>query len=344
MTAGSRSSAHEVPFTDRLQRALRQAHDLQPVPVAATPRTTAFESANAKLYRYGPGDGTPLLIVYSLVNRPYILDLAPERSVVARLAAGGFSVYLLEWNSPGPMSRFLTLEDYVLEDVADAVEWVAGHHRCAAIHLCGVCQGGVLALCYAALEPALVRTLTTLVTPVDFHTESDTLYHLARYVDMERVVDAGNVPATALNAMFASLKPFQLFAQRYLVLADLSDNEPALIDFLRMERWMYDSPDQAGGAFIQFARDFYQANGLCRGSVVLDNRPVVLKRITAPIFNVYADKDHLVPPAAARALKRLVSSSDYAERSLKGGHLGVFISARAHRRLYPELVEWLRAR
>ncbi len=332
-------------LSEGMARAWRQAAELQPVPVGITPREAVLEHDGGTLYRYSGGGGPPLLLVYSLVNRAYLLDLRERRSVVQRLRDAGFTVYLLDWASPGPMDRFRSLDDYIEDTLDRAVEHISTTHGGSPVHLTGVCQGGTLSLCYAALHPERVRTLTTLVTPVDFQTAEDLLYHLARHVDFEAVVRAsGNVRSLGLNMVFAGLKPFQMFGQRYLALADLADKPDAMADFLRMERWMYDSPDQAGAAFLQFARDFYQRNGLVNASVTLGGRGVDLGRLSMPVCNVYATADHLVPPDAARALGRLAGSPDYTERAMPGGHLGVFIGGQAHRELYPWLAQWLQQR
>ena len=330
---------------DDLARAWRQAADLQPVPVGVTPREPVLETDGGVLYRYGNPAGAPVLLVYSLVNRAYLLDLQERRSVVRRLQESGFTVYLIDWDAPGPMDRFRSLEDYIEGTLDDAVRAVSAAHGGNGVHLLGVCQGGTLSLCYAALHPEAVRSMVTLVTPVDFQTAEDVLYHLARHVDFESVVRAsGNVRSVGLNMVFAGLKPFQLFVQRYLGMADLADKPEAMADFLRMERWMYDSPDQAGTAFLQFARDFYQRNGLVNGTVVLGGRRVDLGAVKMPVCNIYATGDHLVPAEAACALGPLVGTEDYTAREMPGGHLGVFISGHAHRELYPWLAQWLHDR
>lgn len=342
MSRNASSADDLLQRQSRLTRALHRARELQPVTVGSTPARDLPHQGKAKLYRYGPEHGLPLLIIYSLVNRPYILDLSCERSVIGALVRGGISVYLLDWGYPGPMDRFQRLDDYIEDEIDRAMDTIAAASTTDRVSVLGVCQGGTLAVCYAALRAERVHNLITLATPVDFQTPQDTLYQIVRHVDTERLARVmGNVPAAALNAVFTSLKPFQLFCRRYLALEDLDDDDEALRAFLRLEQWMYDSPDQAGAAFVQFTRDFYQANGLVAGTLRLCGEAVDLIRYTGPLFNAYATADHLVPPAAAKALAKLTGSKDYREAELPGGHLSLFISQRAHRSLYPALVEWL---
>jgi len=327
----------------QVTQALTRARALQPAPAGVTPSSVVATTPRARLHRYGDGNGTPILIVYSLVNRAYILDINTKRSVVGHLLADGFDVHLLDWSSPDSTWRFDTLDDYLEEDLADAIDILTRDG--VPPHLLGVCQGGVLALCQAAAFPQSARTITTLVTPVDCHTPGDQLAHLAYGMDLASLVAAtGNVPATALNGLFTSLKPFQLYGQRYLGLADIADNDHAIEEFLKLERWMYDSPNQAGAAFLQFAREFYQQNRLLAGDLTLAGRRIDLSAIEAPVFNAYAEHDHLVPPQAASALGAALGHNDYKPISLPAGHLGMFISGAAHREVYPALTAWLAER
>jgi polyhydroxyalkanoate synthase len=332
---------------EQWQRALPRIAERQPVPVGTSARELAARWDNVRLYHYrgtaSAANKFPVLVVYSLVNRPYILDLKPERSLLGALRDGGAETYLLDWGYPESVDQFLTLDDYVAGYLDDAVETLCRRHGVDRVHLVGICQGGTLATCYAALYPERVQSLITLVSPIDFHAGNSTLHHLAKHIDFDGLPD-GNVCATLLNAVFVSLKPYRLLSQRYLEMISIAEDDEALDDFLRMEQWMYDSPDQAGAAFRQFGKAFYQRNGLIRGEIELDGRRVDLARIGMPVYNVYASADHLVPPASAAALNQHIRSSDQKAVEFPAGHLGVFISGRAHKTLFPRFVEWLRER
>ncbi len=327
-----------------LQRVLLRAARFSGTPEPITPSQIVFETDNGTVHRYGHPDHPPILIIYSLVNRPAILDLSAERSVIGKLVAGGFCVYLLNWHPPGIARRYTTLADYIRGDIADAVRWVDSQHSIAP-HLLGVCQGGVLALCHAALAAdatAAVASVITLATPVDTGSKDDQLARLARGIDFEQLIHAtGNIAGQGLASVFAALKPFALGPQRYGALPALAEaDDEALETFMRMERWMYDGPDLAGQAFAEFAAEIYQRNTLARGELLLDGKQVDLAAIHCPVFNVWAEHDHLVPPAAANGLEQHVSGP-CTNMALPGGHLGLFIGARAHRTLYPALIDWL---
>jgi polyhydroxyalkanoate synthase len=159
------------------------------------------------------------------------------------------------------------------------------------------------------------------------------------------MVDAlGNIPGDFMNAGYLMLKPFQLGFQKYLGLVDVLDSEDKVMNFLRMEKWIFDSPDQAGEAYRQFMKDFYQDNKLIKGEVEIGGRRVDLSNIRMPVLNLYAEEDHLVPPASSMALEDYVGTTDYTARSFPAGHIGMYVSGKVQRDLPPTIVEWLKLR
>ena len=184
-----------------------------------------------------------------------------------------------------------------------------------------------------------------MVTPIDFDTPDNLLGHWARQIDADLLVEAlGNVPGEMLNLTFLSLKPFRLTGQKYVDFVDMLDDPEKLRNFVRMEKWIFDSPDQAGEAFREFIKGFYQQNSLVKGELLLGGSRVDMKRITMPVFNVYATQDHLVPPASSLALKRYVGTDDYTELAFKGGHIGIYVSGRAQKEIPAAIAEWLKKR
>jgi len=270
-----------------------------------------------------------------------MVDLQPDRSLVRALIERGFEVYLLDWGEPDATDRTLGLDDYVLGYLDAAMDWLRAHLARPALPLMGICQGGTFSLCYAALHPDKVERLVTTVTPVDFHTTDDMLSHLVRHIDVDAMVDAfGNLEGDVLNALFLSLKPFQLMQQKYLRFIDGLDDAAATAMFLRMEHWIFDSPALAARACREFARHFYQQNALVQGTLRLGSREVHLERLTMPLLNVYARDDHLVPPTASRALGPLVAAASYTEHELPGGHIGIYVARTRGHALAGVLESW----
>ncbi len=326
-------------------RTLREVGDFD---YGATTRQEVWRDGKVVLYRFvgeqAPTRRPPLLIVYALVNRPYMVDLQADRSLVQKLLALGQDVYVLDWGYPDRSERFQTLEDYLLRYIDGAVDALRARSG-GPVEMLGICQGGVFALCYAALRRQKLGNLITMVTPVDFHTADNMLSHWARQVDVDLLVDTlGNIPADLMNASYLMLKPFRLNVQKYVGLLDILDDKQALEDFLRMEKWIFDSPDLAGEAFREFVTLFYQRNGLVTGQVSIGGQAVDLQALDMPVLNIYAEHDHLVPPDASRALGGLVGSDDYSELSFRGGHIGIYVSGRAQREVPVAIHRWLQER
>ena len=320
-----------------------------PVDVGPTARDEVYREDKVRLYHYKPlvaePHGVPVLIVYALINRPYIMDLQDGRSLVQGLLRAGLDVYLLDWGYPDKDDKALTLDDYINRYLDNSVDFIRQRGAADRINLLGVCQGGTFCLCYTALRQHKVANLVTSVTPVDFHTHRDLLSHLVRHLDIDLVVDTlGNIPGEFLNWLFLLLRPYRLTGKKYLDALDILDDKDKLAMFMRMEKWIFDSPDQAGEACRQFARDFYQGNKLVKGEVRIGARQVDLEQITIPILNIYASDDHLVPIDASKALAGCISSEDYTALELPGGHIGIYVGAASQSTLPGAINDWLRQR
>lgn len=338
-----------LDFNRKLLRSFNTLQRLKEVDVGQTPKEEVYAEDKLRLYRYAPigkaADCPPLLICYALVNRPYMIDIEPERSLLRRLLEQGLEIYLIDWGYPDAADRYLDLDDYIneyLNNCVDVVRNRSGHEQ---INLLGICQGGTFSLCYTALNPEKIKNLITMVTPVDFHTPDNLLTHLAKSVDTDLAVDTyGNIPGRMLNDSYNSLMPMRLGVQKNLGMPNQLENEASALSFLRMEKWIYDSPDQAGEAFRQFVKQFFQENKLIKGEAMIGEHQVGLNNITQPVLNIYGSFDHLVPPAASLALSEHISSEDYEAFEVKGGHIGVFVSGKAQTQVAPKIVAWLLAR
>ena len=332
----------------KLEAGVGTLRGMDDVHVGATAREEVWRDGKVVLYRYrgerAPSAKVPILVCYALVNRPYMVDLQSDRSLVKGLLERGEDVYIIDWGYPDRSDRFLTLEDYIERFLGGAVDHLRKAHALAAVNLLGICQGGVFSLCYAALNPKKVRNLITMVTPVDFHTADNMLSNWDREVDVDLLVDTlGNIPADMMNLTYLMLKPWRLFAQKYVGMIDILDDRKAMEDFLRMEKWIFDSPDQAGEAFREFNTQFFQQNRFVKGGARVGDREVHLGLVEMPILNIFAEQDHLVPPDASRALRDLAGTRDYTELSFKGGHIGIYVSSRAKE--VPQTIhDWLAKR
>ena len=345
---GGKALEEAAAFSRRLADGVKAVAGIGEVQVGCSAKDPVYAEDKLTLYRFRPlapdAGMPPVLLCYALVNRPYMVDLQEDRSLVRGLLERGLDVYLIDWGYPDGADRFLEIDDYVngyLDRCVDRVRRDSGHE---AVNLLGVCQGGTFSLCYTALHPEKVKNLIVMVTPVDFQTPENLLSRWAQGLDVDRMVEVmGNVPGEMLNATFLSLMPFRLTSQKYVALADIIDDTRQLENFLRMEKWIFDSPDQAGETFRQFIKWMFQENRLMKGSVELGGRKVDLGSIRCPVLNVYATQDHLVPPSASIPLEGLVGTDDYQTFAFPGGHIGIYVSGKA-RQVPKAIFEWLETR
>jgi len=345
----SRALDEVLKMQRKLAAGMKTLRELDDVSYGTTDKEAVYREDKMVVYRFKgarrPTAKVPILIVYALVNRPYMVDLQSDRSLVANLLAQGEDVYLIDWGYPDRADRWLTLDDYINGYIARSVDAVARHADVGQINVLGICQGGAFSLCFAAMHPEKVKNLITMVTPVDFHTPDNMLSHWTQNMDADLFVDTlGNVPADLMNWCYLTLKPVRLNQQKYIGLVDILDDKTELENFLRMEKWIFDSPDQAGEAFRQFIKDFYQGNKLIKGGLKIGDRDVRLRDITMPVLNIFAEQDHLVPPAASRVLGDHVGTKDYTQLAFKGGHIGIYVSGRAQREVPPAIHNWLAER
>ena len=313
-------------------------------------REAVWRRGRTVLYRYRAlpfvriARPRPVLICYAQVNRPYVLDLEPRCSLVRRLVARGFTVYLIDWGHPDHCDGRTPLAGYLERDLGGCIVHILDGESVARLDLLGICQGGTFSLCYTALHPDRIANLVLMVAPVDFKTPVDLLSRWASGLDPQLMRRAGNVPGAALSAAFVALTPFRSLQQKYVHLLAKGPNAVDLERFLRLERWVFDSPDQPATAFSQFLQWFYQENRLLTGKLTIGGERVQLGRIRQPVLNIYATRDRIVPPAASRALRGRVRSRDYTELPVASGHIGVFVSERTGLDVPEAVSGWLAAR
>lgn len=318
-------------------------------------KEAVYHDDKLTLYRYKSlvknKISTPVLICYALVNRPYMADIQEDRSLIRSLLNLGIDIYLIDWGYPGLEDRWLTLDDYINEYIDGCVDYIRAEHNLDSINLLGICQGGTFSTCYTALHQEKIKNLITMVTPIDFHSEDGLLNMWAgctvgiQALNVDNMVDAmGNISGDFMNLGYLMLKPFQLGVQKYLSLIDIMDDKNKLMNFLRMEKWIFDSPDQAGEAWRQFMKDFYQNNKLIKSELFIGEHKVELKNIKNPVLNILAEEDHLVPPHSTMALEKHISSEDYTLKSFKTGHIGIYVSGKVQKDLGPLISNWLNER
>lgn len=317
--------------------------------LAATPYEVVYQEDRLKLKYYRPTGGrsyqTPLVVVYALINRETMLDLQPNRSVVQSLLASGLELYMIEWGYPTRKDRFLGFDEHINGYLDNVVDFVRERHVVDAVNLMGICMGGTFCVIYSALHPHKVKNLITTVTPTNFDTDKGLLHVWMKYVDADRLVETyGNIPADVMNLGFLLLNPARLVIDKYVGFMQGIDNKQFVENFVRMEKWIFDSPDLPGEVFRKFIKDCYQKNLLIQNRLEVGGRPVDLTLVTMPLLNIYGKFDHLVPPDACRFLTGAVGSKDVEDVCLETGHIGIYVSSKSQKEFVPKIAGWLRER
>jgi polyhydroxyalkanoate synthase subunit PhaC len=323
---------------------------LGPVETGATPRQVVWTRNKTTLYRYEPlaprEHATPVLLVYALINRPYILDLRPESSLVRTLLDRGYDVFLLDWGVPGWEDRGTTLDELVGDHLPRAVERMRRAGGGGDYTLLGYCMGGTMAAMHAAVRPEGLRNLVALTTPIDFsHAGIHALWTDPRHLDARALVDAlGNVPASLIDLGNKMLRPVANFVEVHASMLDRLLAGRDMTSWRAMNQWVNDGIPFPGSAFVQWMEDHYQGNRLVRDELELDGRPVRLGTIEVPVLAIAGARDHIVPPAMARPLVERVRSDDAEYAEIPAGHVGMLVGSGARTMLWPLLLDWLDAR
>lgn len=309
--------------------------------VGLTPAEVVHAENKWRLLRYrGPNDfATPVLLVPSLINRHYVLDLRPGRSFVEFLVEHGHDVYMIDWGAPGDEDRHLEWDDIVDGYLGRAIRIAS--RRSGRVHLLGYCLGGTLVAVHAAARPDRVASLMLVAAPIDFHQGG----LLARWTttpsfDLAALEEAfGNVPWPLMQASFHMLRP-TLVLSKLVSMIDRAWDDEFLDHLAALERWGNDNVSFPGRAYRRYVQELYRENRLAAGTFTMRGRPARLDAVRAPTLVVSFAHDHIVPERSATAALDLVSSSDKTLLRVPGGHVGAMVSRKARDGLWGQLSAW----
>ena len=350
----ARKEASEL--IEQTTAARERATDIADVEVGTTPSEVVYSENKLDLLHYDPEaagitqedtQDVPILIVYALINRPYILDLQPDRSVVRRLLEAGFDVYLIDWGEPSQLDNSLTLEDYVDRYIDNCTDLILGRADQDELSLFGYCMGGTMASMYAALHPEKVRNLGLMAASLCFEDGGGVLelWGSEEYFSTGTVSDTfGTIPAEFFDVGFALMDPVHNTTTKYIHLFDQLEDKGFVEMFARMERWLGDGIGMAGATYEQFIEDIYQENKLYRNELYLGDQHVDITNLDMPVLQITAEYDHLVPPTASKPFSEVIPSEDTEILEARTGHIGLSVSSSSHRELWPDVCEWFAER
>jgi polyhydroxyalkanoate synthase subunit PhaC len=333
----------------RARNGIKLAAGIDRPRLGQTPRDLVWSSGRCELWRYRSDRvslAPPLLIVFSLVSRSYVLDLQPGNSFVEHLQSAGFDVFLVDWTPADERHADDRLEDYADGYLPEAVQRTCEAAGTDSVNLLGYCFGGVLTLLYAAHhrdEP--LRSLTCMATPVDF-SDWGLTSELARAgrLDLDAVLDdMGNVPPGTMLQGFRLLKPTGELRQ-YATLIDNVWNDQYVTAYQAMTTWANDHVPFPGATARQTLEMLVRENAFVTDRVRLDGDPVHLRDIRMPMLTVIAERDHIVPEPVAAPLPDLVGSEENDVLRLDAGHIGLVVGRTAAKVTIPRIIEFLRRR
>ena len=318
--------------------------------VATTPADVVYTEDKMKLLHYRSLvekkniHPVPVLIVYALINRHIMLDLEPGRSFIQNLLSEGLDVYLIDWGYPTGADRYLSLDDYINTYMDNAVQWIRSKTGSEQVNLMGVCMGGTFCVMYAALYPEKIKNLITLATPTQFDIDDAGLFLWAKEFNVDKLVDGlGNLPGDLANILYLLVVPVAT-VNKYIQFLEGVENPKFVSTFLRMEKWIFDSPDMAGEVFREWIRDILQKNLLIKNRLVLGGKRADLRNITCPVLNVFGKNDYLAPPSSAKPLSKAVGSKDVTTFGVDTGHVGIFVGSTSYKTIIPKIVKWVKDR
>jgi polyhydroxyalkanoate synthase len=323
--------------------------------IAQTPKTQVWALNKAKLYRYTPVKPedqlhkTPLLLVFAIMNRPYVLDLRPGHSFVEYMLEKGYDIYLLDWGIPGPEDKQMDFGDYSLDYLPRVVRKLKSLTGSEEFSMLGWCLGALIATIYASARPDDgLKNLMLLTAPLDFdEPDAGTFAKWTRSesFNADRIVDTfGNVPGEMIDAGAKMLKPVENYVTNYVSLWENLDDEARTDAWHTMNTWVRDIIPMAGEAYRQLINDFYKGNKLMDGTLTLRGEKIDLGRLRASLFNVIAQSDHITPPCQSEKVMDKVGSQDKELFHVRGGHIGIMAGRGAEKNTWPHMDAWLAQR
>ncbi|MGB8027838.1 MAG: class III poly(R)-hydroxyalkanoic acid synthase subunit PhaC [Nitrososphaeraceae archaeon] len=319
------------------------------ISVGDTPNDIVSETRLYRLLHYHSlvkrVTSTPILVVYALVNRSYVLELQPNKSWIRHLLMQGFDVYLLDWKSPARIDKYVSFDDYVNSYIDDCVEIVQNNNSSDKITLHGYCMGSSMSAMYTSLHQEKIKNLVTIAPVIDTSKDTTVIANISKQMDIDKLVSyLGYLPPEKLYECYSILKPFKQGVNKYFNLIENIDNETFVQNFLRIEKWLYDTPPIAGETIKQWINDIYKKNLLVKNQFKLGTTIVDLKKINVPLLNIVAEEDHLVSPECSVPLNEVVSSEDKRLIRFHTGHVGLIASSYSQNNVLPKVGQWIKSR
>ncbi len=304
-------------------------------------KTLVYDNRLLRLFLLQQGKKTntpPLVILFSTINKPYILDIGSHTSFIKELKKLNRPLYLIEWQEDAPQN--LSLDDLIDIDLHQVIQTVSQRHQ-ASVNLLGICQGGTFALIYSAKYQKHINQLILIGTPIHSQTEDDMVAKLIQDVDLDLLRQNTHIPGPMLTSFFMALRPYSNMLKKYLIAIKKNHSVESQQRFAAMEYWQYDCPKQNAALLADFVQTIYIDNALYQNKLNINQTPIDLSQLKTPVLNLIASQDHIVPVTSSKALKTQLDKSIYQEAMIEAGHIGLFVNENALQSTIKKITNWL---
>lgn len=328
-----------IPLVDLKKESLRweQVYKVltEPKPdIVPTKREIVWKKNKSTLY-YHPAKEKkyqiPVFLVYSLLNKSYILDVGEGSSVVGGLTERGYDVYFLDWGSPAYEDSEITLDNYILDYLENGVKRALRHSGAKEISMIGYCLGGTIVAIFTSLTNLPIKNLVLATVPIDFSigiVPDKWLNGLQKgTINFDRLSEVyGVIPSEIMYGMFRGLSP--VYVSPWVNLISRAHDDEYVKKWRRMDKWTKDSASFSGAAFKQLFNDLYKDNKLLKGELTIGGRKVDLKNIHCSFFVFSTSRDTLILEKQSLPVMDMVSSEDKTYEVFDGGHVSLALSGK----------------
>jgi polyhydroxyalkanoate synthase len=314
--------------------------------VGVTPKQTVYKERRLKVYRYKKYKEKtytpPLLVINSLINGYYILDLMPGFSLIDFLLSKGIDIYTMHWDTPDPDEKEVSFDYYITGYIHNTVEEIKKDTGVDKVNIIGYCMGGNLGMLYSALYPENINSFISLAAPIDF-TKAGVLSVWANsdVINVEQFVDAfGNLPTYIMDMVFPMIKPSQRIKAMSTLFKNPENNAFSNL-YKALMQWREDNQPMPGKFTKKYLKEFYQDNKLYKGQLKVNDKKVDLKKITCPVLNIVATDDYITPEKSALPFLDMVGSKEKELLEINGGHLDIILNVLVRNNAWEKLKNWI---
>lgn len=319
------------------------AHEIHALAAQAEIIAEAGSIQLLKYKAFKKSAGLPIVFIPSFINRHYVLDLLPEKSLLSFYLKSGFDVYLLDWGQPAEEDKHLSFETFFKVHLDFLFAKMKSQARVEKFHILGQCLGGQIGLLYSLLKPDQVASLSLITTPVDFD-YGGKLTDWARHetLNVAQFVEAyGNTPWLWMQFGFLGMKPVQMIT-KYKKLFDRRHDQQFTRNFLALETWSFDNINVRGQFFLALIQNFYQTNAWLNEGFEFCGQNLKISDLQVPVGVLNAEDDHIVPLESTLQQDQVPHTKSYKKWDCRGGHIGALIGGYSQQNVWPQMVQWIK--